>query len=260
MAGCLCMECYDYVMLVVANWKAYVDSRDVAKKLFMASKRLASVKRVRIVLAPPAPFLGLFAPGNRSKVSFAAQDISTTTIGAATGEITGGAIKASGATYVIIGHSEHRAKGETNDIVAEKVRRAIANGLTPILCVGETERDHDATYLSFLKEQINVVFAPLTPQERLKMIIAYEPVWAIGKHALDAIPTTDLAEMVLYIRKVLGEYLLGKSAQKVPILYGGSVEPANIRGLAGGSGVDGFLVGHASADVKTFSELVKALA
>lgn len=247
-------------MLIVANWKAYVDSRDDATRLFVQAKRLVtSVKRVKIVLAPPAPFIGLFAPSNRSKVQFGAQDISLTTVGAATGEVSAGSMRALGARYVIVGHSERRALGETDEVVRDKTRRALANGLTPILCVGEKERDADAEYLRALKRQIGIVFEALSPQERLKMIVAYEPVWAIGKHAGDAITSADLAEMVLYIRKVLGEYLVGKSAQKVPVLYGGSVESQNIRALAGGSGVDGFLVGHASADTVQFGALVKAL-
>lgn len=247
-------------MLIVANWKAYVDSKEEAVKLFALSKRLSIlIKRVKIVLAPPAPFIGILGANNRSKVAFAGQDISSTTVGASTGEISGKTLKTAGASYTIIGHSERRAMGETNELVLEKVRRALSNGLTPIVCVGEKERDEDAQYLSYLKEQIATVFAPLTPQERLKIVVAYEPVWAIGKHADDAMTSNDLAEMVLYIRKVLGDYLAGKSVEKVKILYGGSVEPDNIRPLAGGSGVDGFLVGHASADKEMFSALVKAL-
>lgn len=247
-------------MLIIANWKAYVDSKEKAKKLFAVSKRLATaVKRVKIIIAPSAPHLAFLANGNRSKVLFAAQDISTTTIGAATGEVSGTVLKNTGAQYVIVGHSERRARGEDDALILEKVRRALANGLTPIVCIGETQRDHDAAYLQFIKRQIAAVFSPLTPQERMKLIVAYEPVWAIGKTGADAITEPDLAEMVLYIRKVLGEYLMGKSVQKVPIIYGGSVEATNIRALAGGSRTDGFLIGHASADPASFSALVKAL-
>ncbi len=247
-------------MIIVANWKAYVDTRDKAKKLFATAKRLTvSVKRVKIILAPSAPYLGLLSVGNRSKIMFAGQDLSTATIGSATGEITGASLKGIGATHVIVGHSERRALGETDEIVRDKVRRALANGLVPIVCVGEVERDHDARYLMFIKKQLSSVFEPLSAQERMKVIVAYEPVWAIGKSAHDALPERELREMILYIRKVLGEYVLGRNVQKIPVLYGGSVEEANIRSLAGGSGVDGFLVGHASADPQMFGALVKAL-
>jgi triosephosphate isomerase len=91
------------------------------------------------------------------------------------------------------------------------------------------------------------------------VVVAYEPIWAIGKSAAEAIAPNDLIEMILYIRKVLAEYVPAEVAQYMKILYGGSVEPGNARSLASGSGVDGFLVGHASADVKQFSELVKAV-
>lgn len=247
-------------MLIIANWKAYVETREKAKELFALAKRLSSsVKRVRIVLLPPAPFLALLSQGNRTKVAFGAQDISTTTLGAQTGEVTGATLKQSGASYALIGHSERRALGETNALVAEKVRRALSVGLTPVVCVGEKERDHDAQYLSYIKEQVQAVFEPLTVPERLKMVIAYEPVWAIGKSAGDALPEREVSEMVLYIRKILGHYLAGKSAQKVPVLYGGSVEPENIRALAGGARVDGFLIGHASAQKEMFRDTVKAL-
>jgi triosephosphate isomerase len=247
-------------MLIVANWKSYVETREEAKKLFAIAKRLVtSIRRVRIVLAPSAPHLGLLVPGNRSKVAFAGQDVSDTTVSAATGEISGATLRNIGATYVIVGHSERRAKGETDAIVAEKMKRALVNGLTPILCIGEKERDPEARYLGLLRSQIAAVFSNLSPREQLCVIIAYEPIWAIGKSAADALAPTDLAEMVLYIRKVLSEYLPGKSAAKTTILYGGSVESANVRDIAGGSQVDGFLVGRASADPAMFQALVKAL-
>ena len=247
-------------MLVIANWKAYIETREDAKKLLALAKRLSKVRRVKIILAPSFPHLGLLAPGNRSKVKFAAQDISVTMVGPATGEVSGGTLRNIGAEYVIVGHSERRAAGETDAVVAEKVKRALVNGLIPILCVGEQVRDADAKYLSVLKQQIGAAFSGLSPKERLQIIVAYEPVWAIGKHAGDAITSEDLAEMVLYIRKILGEYLPGKGAQSATIIYGGSAEPENARGLAGGSGIDGFLVGHASADKDMFSALVKSLA
>ncbi len=247
-------------MLIVANWKTYVETREEAKKLLASAKRLASVRRVKLVLVPPAPLLGLLAPGNRSKVSFGAQDVSTTTVGNATGEVSAAVLRSIGAKYVIVGHSERRAMGETDAVVAEKVKRVLAEGLTPIVCVGERERDADARYLLGLKQQIGSVFAPLDPKQRLSVIIAYEPLWAIGKQAADSIAASDLGEMVLYIRKVLGNYLPGKAAAKAVVLYGGSVEASNIRGLAGGSNVDGFLVGHASVDPGMFPNLVKALA
>lgn len=245
-------------MLIVANWKAYVDDLARAKKLFSAAKRLSS-SRISIVLAPPAPLLGALAARNKSRVAFAAQDVSAETGGAHTGEVPAQAFSAAGASYAIIGHSERRAVGDTDAVVAEKLSHALAHGLTPILCVGERERDGEGHYLSSIREQISSALSALVPKDRAKVVIAYEPLWAIGKTAEATIGGEDLAEMSLYIRKVLAELLPGKSAKRSLVLYGGSVEPANIRDLAAESDVDGFLIGHASVDPVTFKALVKAL-
>lgn len=232
-------------MLIVANWKDYIDDLAKAKKLLTTSKRLTRMTRCTIVLAPPAPLLGALSAGNTSKVSFAAQDVSATVGGAHTGEVTASAYAAVDAEYAIVGHSERRATGDTDIIVAEKIVRSLAQGLTPILCVGERERDTEGRYLVFVREQITSALRVLTTKERTKVIVAYEPLWAIGKTAVDAILPNDLAEMALYIRKVLAELLPGKSSTRVRILYGGSVEPDNARMLVAGSRVDGLLIGHA---------------
>ena len=247
-------------MLIVANWKAYVEELARAKKLFALSKRLVHTTRTAIVLAPPAPLLGALAAKNKSRVAFAAQDVSRTTGGAKTGEITAQTYAAGGATYAIIGHSERRTAGDTDAIVAEKLAHVLTHGLTPILCIGEHERDGEGRYLNVIREQLTLALESLAPKERTKVIVAYEPLWAIGKTASAAIKPNDLAEMVLYIRKVLAELLPGKSSRGMRVLYGGSVEPSDARGLAAHSDVDGFLVGHASATPDMFSLLVKQLA
>ncbi|MEK7515688.1 MAG: triose-phosphate isomerase [Patescibacteria group bacterium] len=246
-------------MLIVANWKAYVEESTKAKKLFAVSKRLAKTSGITIVLAPPAPLLGALAIKNKSKVEFAAQDVSASSGGALTGEITAQAYAAAGATYAIVGHSERRTAGDTDATIYEKLTHALASELVPILCIGENERDGEGRYLSVVREELTRAIEPLSPKERAKVIVAYEPLWAIGKDAEHAIGQNDLTEMVLYIRKVLAELLPGKSSQNSLVLYGGSVEPSNIRDLAGASGVDGFLIGHASVDPRTFSPLVKQL-
>lgn len=246
-------------MLIVANWKAYVETTDKAKRLYATAKRLAGEKKHEIVLGPPGPYLGYLSIGNRSKVKFAAQDISAAQGGAATGELTAALAHRVGASFAIIGHSERRAQGETDTLILKKVQQALGAGLIPVLCIGETERDPEARYLNQLRSQLKTVLEPLPPKERAHMVIAYEPVWAIGKSAAEAITPTDLTEMILYLRKILGEYFPAKAGSAVPILYGGSVEPGNIVALASGTGIDGFLIGRASTDSATFSALVKAL-
>jgi triosephosphate isomerase len=246
-------------MILAANWKAYVESADKAKTLAAAARRLAGKGEHIIVLAPPAPYLGLLASGKGKPSAFAlaAQDISDSTGGAATGETTAALLADLGVTYAIIGHSERRAMGETNELVASKVQHALAHSLTPIVCIGERERDADAAYLQFLRTELMAVFEPLSQGDRMRIILAYEPIWAIGKSAADSIHPNDLQEMVLYIQKVLADYL-GDRAAAIPVLYGGSVEAENIVSLAADTGVAGFLIGHASADVASFTALVKA--
>lgn len=248
-------------MLIVGNWKAYVESRTKARALHASAKRLAAKGVHEIVIAPPFPYLGMLAPQKPQQggAALGAQDVSITVGGAETGEVAAGLLKELSVAYVITGHSERRARGEDDDMVTEKARHALAHGMTPIVCVGERERDSEAQYLKHIRQQVSAVFGALTPKERLATVIAYEPLWAIGKSGAEAITPADLSEMVLYIRKVLADFMPGRANQKVRILYGGSVAPENIRGLAAGSGVDGFLVGRASTDVVTFSALVKAV-
>lgn len=250
---------YTFSMLIVANWKAYVETPKKAKVLLASAKRLVGRAKHTIVLAPSFPHLGLITGGRKGKLCFGAQDVSLVEGGAATGEVTATTLVKLGVSYVIIGHSERRAMGETNEIVRAKVEVALAHRLTPIIGVGERERDIDARYLGTLRSQIDAVIEPLTPQQRAKVVIAYEPIWAIGKSASDAITPNDLAEMVLYIRKVLIDYMPERAARRVRILYGGSVERENARELAATSRVNGFLVGHASADTSSFASLVKAI-
>ncbi len=244
-------------MLIVSNWKAYVESSASAKALVTAAQKLGKGSTHELVLCVPAPYIGMFS--GQKGFSLGAQDVSATLGGAATGEVTAGAVASLGATYTIVGHSERRAMGETDAVIIEKVRHALAHGLTPILCVGERERDEDAQYLKTVRSQLSSLFDALTQKERMEVIVAYEPLWAIGKTADEAITAEDLREMVSYIRKVLGDFVPGKAAAKIRVLYGGSAEAANAPVLADGSGIDGFLVGHASADPLTYTALLQAL-
>lgn len=246
-------------MLVVANWKAYVDSAARARVLVTNAKRLAARSRHTFVLAPSSPHLGLFPKAGKRNLQFAAQDVSEKSGGAATGEVPASLLRELGIGYVILGHSERRALGETDAVIALKAKQAFAAGLTPILCIGERVRDADAQYLKELRDELAIVLDALSPKERAKVVIAYEPIWAIGKSARDAITPADLKEMVLYVRKVLAQHMPVRTATKTRVIYGGSVEPANIGELAKDGGIDGFLIGHASVDAKTFTALVKEI-
>lgn len=247
-------------MLLIGNWKAYVESLAKAKLLYAGAKRLAAKGTHEIVIAPPFPYLGALVSARKTNKEpmLAAQDVSLTTGGAQTGEVAAGLLRDLGVTYVIVGHSERRAQGETDETVTEKVRHVLAHGMTPVLCIGERERDQDAQYLKKVRAQISVVFSALSPKERLSVVLAYEPIWAIGRADGEAIHAEDLGEMVLYIRKVLADFMPGRANQKVRILYGGSVDEADAY-LAEGTGIDGFLVGRTSTDASEFAALALAL-
>lgn len=246
-------------MLLIGNWKAYLDSPEKVKKVAATAKRIAASSKTELAVAPATPHLALLGLDKRSRLKLAAQDVSEATGQALTGEVTAATLFGLGVSYVIVGHSERRALGETDAVIAEKVKRVLAQGMIPVLCVGERERDEEAQYLKEIREQLTAAMKDLNQKERLQVVIAYEPVWAIGKSGLEAARPQDLEEMVLYLRKLLSDLLPGKANQKVRILYGGSVDATNARSLVAGTGIDGLLVGRASTDSKMLADLVKAI-
>ena len=245
-------------MIIVSNWKAIVEDIKTARRLVEAAQKVTTTGKHKVILAPPFPFIAELAR-TKSKLFYAGQDLSVTDGGSQTGEVTGVMLKSSGASYVLIGHSERRARGETDRDVATKVKSALAAGLTPIVCVGERKRDADAQYLSFVRTQLQAVYGGLKKNEIARIMLAYEPVWAIGKSAASALSPGDLVEMVGYIRKIIAQYVPQKVANQTLILYGGSVDGSNVHALTEGTGVVGVLVGRASTDPKSFLALAKAL-
>jgi triosephosphate isomerase len=156
-----------------------------------------------------------------------------------------------------VGHSERRAAGDSDETVHAALRAAAGAGLVSILCVGETERDAGGAHFSFVEGQLSSALKDFPKQSASKLVVAYEPVWAIGKTAADAMKPQELREMAIFIKKTLAGIFERKAALRVPILYGGSVEPENARALIAEGGVGGFLVGHASTSVDSFIEILK---
>jgi triosephosphate isomerase len=168
-------------------------------------------------------------------------------------------LKEAGALFAIVGHSERRIAGDTSERVRGQLESALAKGLVPILCVGEREREADGEHFSFIENQLASALRGLSAAAIKKLVVAYEPVWAIGKHAADAMRPAELQQMVIFIRKVLSGIVERRVALKVPILYGGSVEPSNAKELVVEGGAGGFLVGHASTTPETFFEILEAI-
>lgn len=245
--------------ILIANWKMNPQTFREAKTLFDATRKAAeSSKGVAIMVAPPSIFLRELAMGYKGKkLSFAAQNAHFQKDGAYTGEISMPQVKDSKAGAVIIGHAERRAMGETNEDARAKVNAALAQKLQPIFCVGEHERSAGGEHFLFIKEQLRIGLRDVSPGNLNKIVIAYEPVWAIG--ASESMNPRQMHEMAIFIRKSLvGSH--GEKALKMQILYGGSVDETNARDMLYDGDVQGLLVGRASTDAAKLSALVKSLA
>jgi triosephosphate isomerase len=243
--------------LIVANWKMNPDTLKAAKKLLEATKKAAAgAKGVSLVVCPPAVFLRDLA-GTRGKIAFGAQNVHFEHRGSFTGEISPVQVKDAKAQYAIVGHAERRAMGESNDDVRKKVDAALAANLTPVFCIGERERGQGAEHFEFVREQIRTGLSEEAGKKLSKIIVAYEPVWAIG--ASRAMEPREMHEMSIFIRKTLVERY-GSAGHSIVILYGGAVDAGNAVHMLRDGDVAGLLVGRASTDVQTFPHLLQAVA
>jgi triosephosphate isomerase (TIM) len=242
---------------LAANWKMYktVSEAVVYAKEFRTLARDAN--DVEIVLAPPFTALHAVAEACRNtNVAVAGQNLSWEKEGAFTGEISGGMLKEAGAEYVIIGHSERRRLfGETDQTVGRKTIAAFHANLVPIVCVGETleEREGEQT-LAVLDRQVKDGLDGLTAAQVAELVVAYEPVWAIGT-GRNATPE-QANEAHAHIRGRLRQWFGADAAERCHVIYGGSVKPDNIKALAELPDVDGALVGGASLDPRSFLQIV----
>jgi triosephosphate isomerase len=242
--------------LIVGNWKMNPRTILEARKIFSAVK-LASVglKKTDVVLCPPVVFLECLETS--SKYALGAQNIHFEKDGAFTGEISAGMLASMKVKYVILGHSERREMGETDDFIAKKVVSAITAGLTVVLCVGEKVRDEECEYLKTLQAQIKASLSGVTKEMLKKLIIAYEPVWAIGVKATGVATPDVFLETSIFIRKVLAGIYDQPSAHAMKILYGGSADEKNAESFLKEGEANGLLVGRASVDAKKFINILK---
>jgi len=242
---------------VCGNWKMYKTVADAVKYVKEFRSLVKDVSDVEIVLAPTFTALhAAFEAARNSNVAIAAQDLYWEREGAYTGEVSASMIREAGADYVIVGHSERRTLfGETDASVNRKAIAAYAAGLTPIVCIGETldQRERGET-LDVLDRQIKVGLDSLTTEQLGLLVLAYEPVWAIGT-GRNATPA-QAAEAHGHIRQRLRQWFGAEAASQCHIIYGGSVKPDNIHDLVKQPEVDGALVGGASLDVKSFVDIV----
>lgn len=245
--------------LVVANWKMNPTSLKLAKQNFISIKKTTSkIKNIETAICPPFIYLSSLKTSGH-KCVLGSQDLFYEQDGAHTGEISYLSLKNLGLKYSIIGHSERRAMGETSKIINKKIKASLRGMMTPIICIGEDKRDSSGEYLSILKNQIEESLLGLPKSSVKDIVIAYEPLWAIGKDAQKPATREEVFEVVIFIKKVLSDIYNTKSVPPTKILYGGSVDEKNIGYFVEGSGVDGFLVGRASLNPKIFGEILKRI-
>ena len=246
--------------VIAGNWKMFKTLADTRAFFAAFSPLVASASHCDIVIAPPfTPVSAAVEAAKSTKIAIAGQNVSWSKEGAFTGEVSAYMLAEAGCRYVVIGHSERRQLfRETDDNVAKKSLMALSAGLIPIVCVGETDEERSAG----LEEQVlNRQFSggpgALTPDEFSRILLAYEPVWAIGtgKTATPEIAATAHR----FLRHCAAEQFAPAHASALRILYGGSVKPDNIQGLMAQEELDGALVGGASLDAKSFASIVNFL-
>ncbi len=244
--------------VIAGNWKMYKTSGESASFVKEFLPLVSGVRGVEIVVAPPFPSIALVASlTSGSNVGVASQNLHFAAEGAFTGEVSPSMVKDAGARYAIIGHSERRQFfGETDENAGRTVTAALAAGLVPILCVGETleEREAGKTF-DTTGRQLRAGLAGIDFAQAPKVIVAYEPVWAIGT-GKTATPA-QAQEVHAFLRGVLAELWGRGAADAGRILYGGSVKPENISDLMAQPDIDGALVGGASLKAASFAAIVK---
>jgi len=245
------------IPFIAGNWKMYKTVNEAVVFVKELRELVKSVADVEIVVAPA--FTAVFAVADAARntnIGVAAQDLYWEREGAFTGEVSPAMIKEAGAAYAIVGHSERRRLfGETDAIVHRKTLAAIGAGLTPIVCIGETLEERErGEMIAILDRQIKDGLDQLSAEQVGELVVAYEPVWAIGTGRTAT--AAQAGEAHAHIRKRLRQWFGADAAGHCHILYGGSVKPDNIRELIDEEDVDGALVGGASLDVRSFADIV----
>ena len=245
--------------IIAGNWKMH-KTADEARELAAAVREAADgAEGVEVLVCPP--FTALAAVADElagSNVMLGAQNVFYEESGAFTGEISPPMLTALGVTHVIAGHSERRQYfGDTDEIVNKKVRAALAHGLNPILCVGETleEREAGEGWKNLVRQQVTAGLDGVGPDDMPRVAVAYEPVWAIGTGKTATPPIA--AEAHAIIRRVIVEIFGADAAANLRVLYGGSVKPDNVKDLMAEEEIDGALVGGASLKAETFAPLIR---
>lgn len=274
--------------IVIANWKASTLILKEAEKKIKDTYTLLGkdASKTSLIFAPTYTHIGMLsalfggsiswavkktskvkknlktkkgATATTPKITLAGQDLSIFEGGSKTGEVPAETLKDAGATYVIIGHSERRELGDTNDDIVAKVKLAILHKLNIVLCIGEKERDGGVQYLKTIEEQITSVFSAIPKTDHKFITIAYEPVWAINNKENKSLDAHGLHSMVVFIKKLLLEKYGDLTSKSVSILYGGSVTPDNAQDIFWNGEVQGLLIGRVSFEAESLVKVIQAI-
>ncbi|MDP2951001.1 MAG: triose-phosphate isomerase [bacterium] len=243
--------------IIVANWKCNPKTLKEAKSLFLAYRGIKS--KHEIIVCPPVCFLetGDNLLKGKQGIALGAQDCFYQEEGAFTGQVSALQLKSLGVKYVILGHSEKRALGDTDKVINLKLQVALKDGLKPILCLGETkDAKEEGKTFSLLKGQLKNCLKGIAKNKISQIILAYEPVWAIGSGM--ACKGDEVLTVILYLKKLITETYSKRVSQEIKIIYGGSVVSESARDYLSNKWIDGLLLGGASLNKKELSKITQS--
>lgn len=243
--------------LIIGNWKMNVgtlkDAKAIAKKSLALSKKM---KHTEIVVCPSFPHIAV-AAAKAKAYHLGAQSASVFENGSHTGDVGARQLADLGVEYVLAGHSEQRQAGDTDETVSKRIQRILEAGLTAVVCCGDKARAEDGSHLESLKNQLKASLANIPAEKAGRLMIAYEPVWAIG--AKEAMQADQVYEMSLFVKKVFAEVFGPDAGHKVKVLYGGAVKADNAAEIMSVGKVDGLLVGRESVNIQGLTDLCKVV-
>lgn len=249
--------------LIIGNWKMNPKSLSLALKTYKDTLKIlgpnisAKNKFIETAFCVPNVYLPELLKNKKKNLNLGVQDAYFEPVGAETGLVSIEMISSYKPTYALVGHSEVRARGENNNDVNQKVLGYLRKKIKPVVCVGESERDSGGAYLHKIREQLESALIGVAKKDVSSISIAYEPIWAIGKNAIREATEHECFEVAIFIRKVLTDLFGVNDANKVKILYGGSVNTNDAMNFIEHGGVNGLLIGRTSLVPKDFGKIVK---
>ena len=239
---------------IIGNWKTNPDT--LKESSLLAKKISGSSDNVSVVVCPPDIFIENVKNHIGNGIAIGAQGFSSEGSSALTGGISLSQLISLSVQYCIVGHSSQRAQGETNADVNLKIRECLAHNIIPIVCIGEKERDENSTYLKILESQITATFSDLSRAEFEHMIIAYEPLWAIGSDSKRSATPAEFETISLFIKKIVYDMTGQNPVGQITIVYGGAIDTIEEAVAYNDIGAHGLLIGRASLDVRMFNKII----